>query len=273
MTEATANTRIMTLGLLEDEAIVLDEAALHLAALDHTDVLLDDYNALLDDIAAAVATLGGDARTARERSDVLGTVIAGQFGFIGDRDSYDEPDNADLIRVIDRRRGLPVSLAILYVGAARRQGWSADALNTPGHVLVRIGSDLEPVLIDPFNAGAVVEPETLSALLRAMLGAQTTPSAEHVAPMENRSVLVRLLMNQARRAEASGHSERAKTLYGRMTVIAPSYEHAWWESARLQLLDGDVPAARSSLSAMLEVTQDARLRTNVCAALEALARH
>lgn len=43
--------------------------------------------------------------------------------------------DADLIRVIDRRPGLPVSLTILYVAAARRIGWHADVLNTPGHVM------------------------------------------------------------------------------------------------------------------------------------------
>lgn len=83
---------------------------------------------------------------------LLSKVIAGEFGFTGDYLDYDDPDNADLIRVIDRRRGLPVSLTILYASAARRIGYQADVLNTPGHVLGRVGTETDSVLIDPFKA-------------------------------------------------------------------------------------------------------------------------
>ena len=216
--------------------------------------------------------LGGDAESAVARAKILARVIGTEFGFVGDRQSYDDPDNADLIRVIDRRRGLPVSLTILYVAAARRLGWAADALNTPGHVVARIGSETEPVLIDPFDGGAMLDAERFAALLRAVLGPDTAPRPEHLTAMSNRSVLVRLLMNQASRAERGGNPGRALTLYQRMTVIAPSNAHAWWEHARLQLNTGDVEAARSSLSAMLEVTREPELRMHACAALDALSR-
>ena len=258
------------LGLLEDEAIGLDASALEIAALDHPGTSLDPYVDLLGEITERLVAVGGDARSAAGRAAVLADVIAGEFGFTGDHDSYDDPDNADLIRVMDRRRGLPVSLAILYVAAARRLGWSADALNTPGHVLVRIGSETEPVLIDPFNGGAVVAPPQLAALLTRMLGPGTAPTVEHLSPLSNRSVLVRLLMNQATRAESAGRGERALALYTRMTLVAPSNGHGWWERARLELMRGDVGDARASLSAMLEVTREPGLRAHIFAALDAL---
>lgn len=91
--------------------------------------------------------------------------------------------------------------------------------------------------------------------------------------MSNRGVLVRLLTNQASRAEAAGDTARALTLYERMSTVAPEYTHLWWERARLQLIEGDVPGARASLSAMLETTRDPALRDHVSAALDALARH
>ncbi len=55
-------------------------------------------------------------------------------------------------------------------------------------------------------------------------------------------------------------------------VIAPSYAHAWWERARLELMRGDVFGARSSLSAMLEVTRDPDLRMHISGTLDALSR-
>jgi regulator of sirC expression with transglutaminase-like and TPR domain len=261
---------IARFGLLEDEAILLDASALELASLDHLGVALDSYVDLLGDITRRLVVLGSGAEASSERAYALAEVIGGEFGFAGDQETYDDPDNADLIRVIDRRRGLPVSLSILYVAAARRLNWEANALNTPGHVLVRIGSPTEPVLLDPFNSGAVVLPPQLAALLANVLGPHTSPTSEHLASLSNRSVLIRLLINQATRAEASGSVERALTLYKRMTLISPSNAHAWWERARLELIAGSFGEARSSLSSMLEVTREPGLRAHVFTALDAL---
>jgi predicted TPR repeat methyltransferase len=88
--------------------------------------------------------------------------------------------------------------------------------------------------------------------------------------MENRGALVRLLLNQASRAEAGGDVARALTLYERMTAIAPDYPQGWWDRARLEVSTGDIHEARASLSAMLEVTRDERVRNHVYAALDAI---
>ena len=265
------DSAIIQLGLIDDEAIQLDAAALQLAALDHPGVDLGLYVDELGAITERLVAVGGDAQTPVERAAALAQVLAEEYGFVGDRSRYDDPDNADLIRVMDRRRGLPVSLTILHVAAARRLGWRADALNTPGHVLARIGSDTAPVLTDPFNGGALVSQEQLAQLLAAMLGRDTTPVAEHLVPMSNRAVLVRLLMNQATRAEAAGDAERARTLFERITIVSPATARAWWERARLELAGGHVAAARASLSAMLEMTRDPDLRMQISATLDQLA--
>ena len=193
-----------------------------------------------------------------------------EFGFAGDAESYDAPLNADLIRVLDRRRGLPVSLSLLYVAAARRRGWAAWVTNTPGHVLVRIGEG-PACLIDPFHGGEPVSSERLAALLYGALGPDGMPGPEHVAPLSNRGVLARLLLNQATRAERGGDPLRALTVYERMSVIAPGNGDGWWELARLQLQMHDVDAARHSLSAMLEITRDPARRELVSSTLRAIA--
>lgn len=261
---------IASYGLMEDEEIELDLAALELSELDHEGVDLAPHVGLLRDMAERLSVVGADADTPREQAEALAAVLAGEFGFAGDVESYDAPLNADLIRVLDRRRGLPVSLSILYVAAARRMGWTAYALGTPGHVLVRIGEDA-PVVIDPFNGGGIVAPDRLVALLQRALGQDTAPGQEHVAPMSNRAVLVRLLLNQASRAEQARDAARALIVYERMAAVAPDNPDAWWQLARLQLQDGAVDAARHSLSSMLEVTRDPERRELVSSALEAIA--
>jgi len=264
-------TEIAYLGLLDDDEIELDMAALALSALDHEGIDLARYLALLNELGERLGTVGASAQTAQEQGEALAKVFSGEFGFAGDAASYDAPVNADLIRVLDRKRGLPVSLAILYVAAARRLGWSAHALNMPGHVLVSIGDEPSAVL-DPFNGGVPVSQDQLVALLDRALGPGAALRPDHIAPMANRAVLVRLLLNQASRAERRGDSRRALILYARMTNVAPDNADGWWELARLQLGARDVVAARHSLSAMLEVTRDPERRERVSAVLEAIAQ-
>ncbi|MFC3443942.1 transglutaminase family protein [Sphingobium rhizovicinum] len=255
--------------------IKLDSAALALSSLDHAgqdiELYLEQLRQISDAVEAArkqrVAT---DLASGEGQGALIAKVIGEQLGFVGDSDSYDAPLNADMIRVLDRRRGLPVSLSILYVAAARRMGWRADALKTPSHALVSIGPTDAPTLIDPFNGGRLVLPEQLLALLEQVSDAGGWPSETHVAPMSNRMTLVRLLLNQVSRAEQAGDTLRARALYERMTVMAPDHGAGWWEFACLQLVHREVDKARASLGAMLEVTRDIERRAHIHAALARL---
>ena len=190
--------------------------------LDHSDTDLTTYHDLIEAIATRINAIGRDATSARARADALSQVFAEEFGFVGDRDTYDDPANADMIRVLDRRRGLPVSLSILYVAAARRLGWTADVLDVPGHVLVLVGEAAAPVIVDPFRGGILVGRDQLAAMVTAMSPGPAT-AVRHVSAMPNRAVLVRLLLNQATRAEQAGKGRRALELYARMTAMAPDH--------------------------------------------------
>ena len=252
---------LIRLGLIDEADIVLDEAALTLASLDHPDIDLAPYRDLIEAVAIRLEATGS-AATARARAEALSSVLGDTFGFAGDQATYDDPANADLIRVIDRRRGLPVSLSILYVAAARRLGWEANVLDVPGHVLVLIGEDAAPVIVDPFRGGDIVDRDRLAAMLAPRV-AGAAAAVQHIAAMPNRAILVRLLLNQATRAEQAGKGRRALELYTRMTALAPGFGAAWWERARLELVDDDVASARDSLTAMLEMTREPALRRRV----------
>ncbi len=260
---------LIRLGLVDEDDIVLDDAALSLALLDHDGLDAAPFREFLDTVAIRLGAVGADATDAWARARALTQTLAGEYGFLGDADTYDDPSNANLVQVIERRRGLPISLSILYVGAARRLGWMANVLDVPGHVLVLIGGDAVPAILDPFRGGAAVDCEKLFALVGEHRGADQS-AVSRVGAMPNRAILVRLLLNQAIRAEKAGHGRRALDLYRRMTVMAPSHGSPWWERARLELVDGDVSAARASLGAMLEITRDPTLRRRVSDTLASL---
>ncbi len=98
--------------------------------------------------------------------------------------------------MIERRRGLPVALGILYMHAARAAGMTASGLNTQSHFLVRLGHRHDDVTIDPFNGGVVLE---AGAALPAQLG-----DAHLAQAVGDTDVLLRLQNNLKLRALENG---------------------------------------------------------------------
>ena len=97
-------------------------AALLLASLDHIGTDLSPYEAHLNELSEAAQRQGLVLNNPENGARSLASLMAGQFGYDGDRLTYDDPRNADLIAVIERRRGMPVALGILYIHAARAAG-------------------------------------------------------------------------------------------------------------------------------------------------------
>jgi regulator of sirC expression with transglutaminase-like and TPR domain len=260
---------VAAIGLIEDEDILLDVAALALSHLDHEHSDIERYLELLEQIEDRVCEEARSAFLAWERAAVLSRVLHDELGFAGDPEAYDAPVNADFIRVLDRRRGLPIALSILYVAMARRAGWSAYVLGLPGNVLVQLGEE-SPVVIDPFAGGGLVSPATIAGICRASLGEDGDASSLSLVRMTNREVLTRLLNNQAVRAEDEHDLDRALTMYRRITLVAPEVPDAWQNLARLQLELGDGAGARASLLAMSEVAPDKETRDRIMDAFETI---
>lgn len=175
----------------------LAEAALALATLRHPGVSLDPYRAHLRELSSDLAAeAAGMAPVAADQAAALAEVMAVRHGYQGDDQTYDDLENADLMRVIDRRRGLPVALGILYIQIGRAQGWDVVGLNFPAHFLVRIHSgDGERVILDPFDGGRRVEAQDLRALLKVSQGQGAELSPDVYQPVTDRLVIMRLLNN------------------------------------------------------------------------------
>ncbi len=256
------------LGLLDDGDIDLVEAGIALARADRPEADPGRLRRLVSGWAIALQRdtppVSGSGRARR-----LSGLIAGEAGLTGASDDYDNPLNTDLIAVIERGRGLPVALSLLYVALARRVGWRANALNLPGHVIVEVRGGVDTALIDPFDHGMGISRDRAVEIARHGGG---EPVQARFEPMSNRQLLVRMVTNQASRARSRGDTPRALRLYERMTVIAPRLSSLWWERARLEQMLGANNAARASLTAMLETTHDAAMARRIQTALAAVAR-
>lgn len=247
------------MGARPDGEFDLAEAALLLAALDRPRVRLGRYRDHL-------RTLAGDAEAAA-RSDggagsgpgmldealaALAKVIYGLHGYAGDDRTYDDVQNANLMRVIDRRRGLPVSLGILYIATARALGLDARGVNFPAHFLVQLDRGGERALIDPFSEGRVCGAAELRARLKTALGDEAELEHRHYAAMSDRDVLLRLQNNIKFRLVQEGRFDPAARVLDSMLLIAPDFPPIWYEAGMLQARLGNVVAAIAGFEGFLD---------------------
>ncbi|MSP42864.1 MAG: tetratricopeptide repeat protein [Alphaproteobacteria bacterium] len=258
---ASQHTRTLTVaGLASDEDLDVAAVALALAALDYPDRDVAIYRGHLAELCAAVASQCQDADHIDARADVLGQVISRQFGYAGDQASYNDMQNANLMQVIDRRKGLPVVLGLLYIIAARAQGWACAGLNFPGHFLIRLELGSTRRILDPFNGGVKMEIPQLRSLLKGMAGEDAELQPEYYQPVSNRDVLLRLLNNIKGRAFQSNDFVRACDILERMRMILPASPHLGYEHGMVHARLGNVPDAMAAMRVCIEHADDPKLR-------------
>ncbi|RJF89783.1 hypothetical protein D3874_24755 [Oleomonas cavernae] len=241
-------------GHLDDRAIDLAGIALLFAALDRPGVSLVRYRHHLDDLVAGVRD--AQAGSALEAAAALQRVFGERFGYDGDRLTYDDPQNANLMRVIDRRKGLPVALGILFTHAARGAGFALDGLAFPGHFLVRLETKGERVILDPFNGGRVMEIMELRRLVKQMMGPDQELTPALTDTVGNRAVLLRLQNNLKTRAQGQGDVERVAFLARSMLRLVPDDAALWLEYGQAEKHLGRLGAAKAALEACLEHSLD-----------------
>ncbi len=274
-----ARATLRRVGAQPDAAIDLAEAALALASLDRPRIDLGRYRhhlgLLVRDVGdAAAAPAGGDGaeRVLERRLDALNRVILGKYGYAGDRLTYDDLQNANLMRVIDRRKGLPVVLGILYLHAARGQGWEAAGLNFPGHFLIRLDLDGRRAIVDPFNDGRSCDTVALRELLKTTAGGAAELDPEFYAPAGNRAILLRLQNNIKLRHLRARRMRAALQVVESTLLLAPDETQPWHEAAVLNADSGNLRRAIECLEACLERPADDATRHAAASLLQRLRR-
>ena len=264
---AAAETILRDFGTRPDDEVDLIEAALALAALDRPGVALDRYR---DHAAALVRDLGDALAAGAGIVGALGDVMAGRHGYRGDTLTYDDYQNASLIRVIDRRKGLPVALGILYLHAARGQGHAAEGLNFPGHFLIRVGAGAQRAILDPFNDGVERSAADLRDLLKATTGVEAELEPAHYEGAGNRDILIRLQNNIKTRHERAGRPEDALKSVDAMLLFAPRAMPLWREAGVIHARLGNLGAAIAAFETIVEQAETDAARFDAAAIVSRL---
>lgn len=255
------------IGAQADAELDLSEAALLLAAADRPKADLEPYRTHLQQLAADLTQHGAQAETGEAKARALAAVIADLHGYEGDRENFDDPDNANLMAVIDRRRGLPVALGLLYLHAARSQGWAMHGLNFPGHFLLAL-EGRERLILDPFDRGRRLDAPALRSLRQKIAGPGAELLPVHTAPVSDRSILIRLLNNQKSRALEANDFRRGLTLLSRLLLIAPDTPEFLYEFGVVSARTGNLTAGLNALQQCVAGNPPARIKGLAAAALQ-----
>jgi len=246
MTREEAEDCLLEAGAAADGEFPLMEAAIACAI--HEDPTRDPQ------VARDLAANGVERLTQRLKlesiEEALAEAMAGDLSLAGDLFTHDDPDNADIISVSMRRRGLAVSLGVFYLHAARRCSLSVQGVDFPGHFLLRIETEEGPLAMDPFSEGRVVLP---SELTRRALHAGLTPNVADrldrlMAPVSDRAVLVRLQSTIYARASAARDFGRAERAALRRALLDPQDHRPWLDVAAAREGQGALAGALEALA-------------------------
>jgi regulator of sirC expression with transglutaminase-like and TPR domain len=198
--------------------IPLAEAALWIAAEEYPALDVEEYLDRIDELAER-ARERIDPYPLAERIARFNHLLFRELGFAGNRENYDDPRNSFLNEVLDRKVGIPITLAMVYTEIGARIGLPVVGVGFPGHFLVRWLGERE-ALIDPFY-GKVITREQCAEKLRSSYGAEVKMEDRLLAPATPREILARMLRNLKLNYLGSGDLPRALSAVDRILVVTP----------------------------------------------------
>ena len=177
-----------------------------------------------------------------------------ELGFVGNVDDYYNPANSYLPAVLATKRGLPITLSLIYKIVAERLGLRAWGVGLPGHFLIGVDADGSGMLVDTFGGGRIITPEEAHYRLQQTFGPEVEWSDELLRPASNRHWLTRILQNLLNVFGAKNH-------YADVAAVLEMEMLLWPEQQHLQR-DLGLVLARCGLSQPASIWLDKYLQTN-----------
>ena len=178
----------------EDE-MNLAAAALLIAREYCPDLPVEKYLNRMKLMANVVRLRLGDSPAPKEAIEAINNHLFNGERFAGNEDDYYDPRNSFLNEVIDRRKGIPITLSILYLEVAANAGLPMSGVGFPGHFLVKYQSEQEEIIVDPFSKGLVLTREDCANRLRVLSGGQAPFREHYLSAITKKQTLRRVLTN------------------------------------------------------------------------------
>ena len=180
---------------LDDERIDLAHGALVISKAAYPDLNASLYLERLERMAASVKldlTVDSDPADIAAR---LNHTLFEQERFRGNHEDYYDPDNSFLNRVLDRKKGIPITLSLIYIEVGRRLGLDIRGVGLPAHFITALYHASGRIFIDPFNRGEIRTVDECIQIVRTHVGNAVAPDIHWLQPIGRKEILVRMLRN------------------------------------------------------------------------------
>lgn len=187
----------------------LEDGVLLLARFDNPTLRTELYKRKLDRLASEIETEVQFAASPRDQMKILLKHVFEKQKFTGSTDEFFDPSNSFINKVLDRKKGIPISLALVVLFVANRLNLPFQGVNMPMHFLLKFDMDGEKIYIDPFNDGSVISVDQCLFFLKK---SGIKPSASHFDAASNVEMLSRTIRNLINGFEKAKDEKKANKL-------------------------------------------------------------
>jgi len=222
--ESFIHERLTEIVKGSEQELNLAEAALLIARDEYPALDVEAYLRQIDELATGVQQRLPAQAGLEDTLIALNQFLFVEQGFSGDMDNYDDPRNSFLNEVLDRKRGIPITLSILYMEVGRRLGLPLKGVSFPGHFLVKFTTREGEVVLDPFSGGCLMSKEDLEQMLEDTFGAAEAayaPLERLLTAANKKEILVRMLRNLKGAYLRRERYDKALTVVDRILLIQP----------------------------------------------------
>jgi len=174
-------------------------------------------------------------------------------GFSGNSDKYYLSDNIYLHKVLESKKGIPISLSLIYMEVGKRLGLFFEPIGLPGHMLIRASHQSDQIYLDPFNQGTTLTKDGCYKLFDKMFGLRIVLTEEHFKVLTKREFLVRQLVNLRNIHMKSNDHVRALAAIDRIELVIPSDGQNFKDRSQLFLKIGKYSRAIFELESYLKL--------------------
>lgn len=243
---------------IEDENIDLVRAALTIARTEYPDLNISYYVERIDRLAQRAGSLVSEPGDVSETVAALNQTLFQENGIKGNREDYYDPRNSYLNEVLDRRLGIPITLALIYMEVGRRLGFPLFGVGMPGHFLLKhYDIDGRETLIDCFNGGDILSQQDCQRRLDEIYSGQMTLRPEFLFAVSRRQMLTRILNNLKSIHMTARNFRKALPMAELVLVLYPRSPEDVKQRAMLRYNLGQARAAADDLEEYLKMSPDA----------------
>jgi regulator of sirC expression with transglutaminase-like and TPR domain len=243
---------------VDDEKIDLIRGALTIARTEYPHLNIDSYVQRVDQLAREAESRITEVGDASETIQALNYVLFEHAGLQGNREDYYDPRNSFLNDVLDRRVGIPITLALIYMEVGRRLGFPLFGVGMPGHFLLKnYDIDGRETLIDCFNGGDILNAEDCQRRLDEIYSGQMTLRPEFLFAVSRRQMLTRIINNLKTVYMSTRNLKKVLPLIDLLLVIYPRSPEDVKQRALLRYSLGQPRAAAEDLEEYIKMSPEA----------------